>query len=85
MKAKLFILSTVLKIQDFAFRQDGYLPKHKVGIEIDEYDHVEGDPKYEKERRKLIKDHGITIIRTNPDAADFNINRLIKLNTLINY
>ena len=24
-----------------------------------------------------MKDHGITVIRTNPDAADFNINRLI--------
>ena len=85
LKAKLFILNTVLKIKDFAFRQDGYLPKHKVGIEIDEYDHVDSDPKYEKERRKLIKDHGITVIRTNPDAADFNINRLIKLNTYANY
>ena len=74
-----------MKIKDFVFRQDGYLPKHKVGIEIDEYDPVDSDPKYEKERRKLIKDHGITIIRTNSDAADFNINRLIKLNTLLNY
>ena len=74
-----------MKIKDFVFRQDGYLSKHKVGIEIDEYDPVDSDPKYEKERRKLIKDHGITIIRTNLDAADFNINRLIKLNTLLNY
>ena len=57
-------------------RFDGYPPKYKVGIEIDEYD-VDRDPEYEKERQKQIKDHGITVIRTNPDAADFNINRLI--------
>ena len=25
----------------------------------------------------MIENHGITIIRTNPDAADFNINQLI--------
>ena len=25
----------------------------------------------------MIENHGISIIRTNPDAADFNINRLI--------
>ena len=25
----------------------------------------------------MIESHGITIIRTNPDTADFNMNRLI--------
>ena len=25
----------------------------------------------------MIESYGITVIRTNPDAADFNINRLI--------
>ena len=30
-----------------------------------------------KKRRKLIKDHGIKVIKTNPDAAGVNINRLI--------
>ena len=25
----------------------------------------------------MMESHGITIIRTNPDAADFDINRLI--------
>ena len=25
----------------------------------------------------MIESHGITIIRTNPDAADFDMNRLI--------
>ena len=44
---------------------------------IYEYDNVDRDHKYEKERQKLIKDHGNTAIRTNPDSADFNIDRLI--------
>ena len=26
----------------------------------------------------MIEGHGITIIRTNPDAADFDMNKLIK-------
>ena len=30
-----------------------------------------------KKRRKLIKDHGIKVIKTNPDAAGVNINRLM--------
>ena len=28
-------------------------------------------------RQLMIESHGITIIRTNPDATDFDINRLI--------
>ena len=31
-----------------------------------------------KSRQLMIESYGITVIRTNPDAADFNINRLIK-------
>ena len=30
-----------------------------------------------KSRQLMIESYGITVIRTNPDAADFNINRLI--------
>ena len=26
----------------------------------------------------MIESHGITIIRTNPDATDFDMNRLLK-------
>ena len=58
-------------------RLDLYLSEYKVGTEIDEYDHAHRDPEYEKERQKLIKDYRIMIIRTNPDAPEFNINRLI--------
>ena len=32
---------------------------------------------YKQSRQFLIESHGITIIRTNPDDADFDINRLI--------
>ena len=58
-------------------RLDAYLLKYKIGIEIDEYDHEGRDPKYEQSRQLMIEDHWITVIRTNPDAADFIINRLI--------
>ena len=63
--------------------------KYKLGIEIDEYNHEGRNPNYEKSRqlitkkvdkklrRKQIESHGITTIRTNPDAADFDMNRLI--------
>ena len=32
---------------------------------------------YEKSRQLMVESHRITIIRTNPDAADFYMNRLI--------
>ena len=39
--------------------------------------HESRNSNYEKYRQLMIESHGVTIIRTNPDAADFNINRLI--------
>ena len=59
-------------------RIDAYFSKYKLGIEVDEYNHEDRDSNYEKNRQSMIENHGITIIRTNPDAADFNINKLIK-------
>ena len=35
-----------------------------------------------KNRQSVIENHGTTIIRTNPDDVDFNINKLI--NTSVN-
>ena len=58
-------------------RLDPYFSEYKLEIEIDEYDHESRNSNYEKSRQLMIESHGITIIRTNPDAADFNINRLI--------
>ena len=58
-------------------RLDAYFPKYKLGIEVDEYNHKYRDPNYEQSRQFMIESHGITIIRTNPDDANFNMNKLI--------
>ena len=58
-------------------RLDAYFPKCKLGIEIDEYDHEGRKYEYEQSRQFMIESHGITFIRTNPDAADFDMNRII--------
>ena len=58
-------------------RLDAYFPKYKLGIEVDEYDQKYRDPDYEQSRQFMIESHGLTIIRTNPDDANFNMNRLI--------
>ena len=58
-------------------RLDAYFPKYKIGREVDEYNHEDRNFKYEKSRQFVIESHGITIIRTNPGEADFNINKLV--------
>ena len=58
-------------------RLDAYFSKYKLGIEVDKYNHEGRNSNYEKSRQLMIETHEITIIRTNPDAADFDINRLI--------
>ena len=59
-------------------RLDCYFSKHKLGVEIDEYGNVDRDFEYEKSRQLMIeKKLGCKIIRINPDAAGFNIHRLI--------
>ena len=58
-------------------RLDAYFPKYKLGIDVDEYDQKYRDPDYEQSRQFMIESHGLTIIRTNPDDANFNMNRLI--------
>ena len=57
-------------------RLDAYLPKYKLGIEADEYDHEYRDPNYKESRQLMIEGYGITVIRTNPEAPNC-INRLI--------
>ena len=55
-----------------------YFSKHKLGIEIDEYGHVDRNFEDEESRQLIIEEKlGCKIIRTNPDAADFSIYRLI--------
>ena len=58
-------------------RLDAYFSNHKLGIEVDEYNHEGRNSNYEKSRQLMIESHGIAIIRNNPYAADFDINRLI--------
>ena len=58
-------------------RLDAFFSNYKLGIEGDEYNHVGRNSNYEKSRQLMIESHRITIIRTNSDAADFNMNRLI--------
>ena len=54
-----------------------YFSKHKLGIEVDKYNHKGRNSNYEKSRQLMIERRGITIIKTNPDASDFDMNRLI--------
>ena len=58
-------------------RLDAYFPKHKLGTEVDEYNHEGRNFEYEQSRQFMIESHEITIIKTNPDDADFNMNRLL--------
>ena len=54
-------------------RLDAYFPKYKLGIEIDEYNYDGRNFESEQSRQFMIESNGITIIRTNPDAADFDM------------
>ena len=58
-------------------RIDAYFSKYKLGIEVNKYNDQGRNSKYEQSRQLMIESHGITIIRTNPDAADFDMNRII--------
>ena len=60
-------------------RLDAYFPKYKLGIEVDEYNHEGRNFEYEQSRQLMKESYGIAIIRTNLDAADFDMNRLINL------
>ena len=59
-------------------RLDAYFSKYKLGIEVDEYNHEGRNFEYKLSGQFMIVNHGITIIRTNSGAADFEMNRLIK-------
>ena len=57
-------------------RLDAYLPKRKLWIKVDEYDHEYRDAEYERSSQLMIESNEITVIRTNPEALNC-INRLI--------
>ena len=59
------------------YRIDLYFYKYKLAIEIDELGHNDRNTDYEiKRQREIEKELDFVFIRTNPDAADFKMNRL---------
>ena len=57
---------------------DYYLPEYRLAIEIDENNHKDRDPIYEKDREKQLKKIlGCQFIRCNPDDPDFSIGDLL--------
>ena len=59
------------------YRINLYFYEYKLAIEIDESDHNDRNIDYEiKRQREIEKELNRVFIRTNPDAADFGMNRL---------
>jgi very-short-patch-repair endonuclease len=60
------------------FRIDLYLPDQKLAIEVDEHNHADRDPSYEKEREMYIKAQlGCKFLRINPDSEGFKLSTCI--------
>jgi len=60
------------------YRIDLYMPKYKLAIECDEFDHCDRDKDHEQIRETFIKNKlKCTFIRFNPDATNFNIFEVI--------
>ena len=58
-------------------RIDLYFYEHNFAIEIDDLGHNDRNTDYEIKRKSEIeKELNCVFIRANPDAADFNMNRL---------
>ena len=56
------------------FRIDLYLLNQKLAIEIDEHNHADRDPTYEREREMYIKAQlGCKFLRINPDSKGFKL------------
>ena len=49
------------------------MPEYKIEIEIDECNDEDRSFNYEQSRTKMIENHEITLIRTNPDDPNFGI------------
>jgi len=61
-----------------SYRIDLYLPKVKLAIEFDEFNHRKYDLEAERKREQEIQQHlGCTFFRYNPDDKNFNIFRMI--------
>lgn len=61
-----------------SYRLDLYFIDNKIAIECDEFDHKDRDQDYETNREEFITETlGCTFIRFNPDAADFDIFKVL--------
>lgn len=73
-----FIYPYSVKNKTSKYIIDYYLPDYKIAIEIDEFDHSDRDPKYEKKRENFLKKKlGCIFIRCNPDDHKFTISGLL--------
>ena len=60
-----------------SYKIDLYFYEHKLEIQVDELGHNDRNTDYESKRQREIENElNCIFIRTNPDAADFNINEL---------
>ena len=64
-------------------RLDAYFSNHKLEIEVDKYNREGRNSNCGKSRQSMIESQGITIIRTNPDASDFEIRPINQMYTHI--
>lgn len=78
-------LYTVNKNSKNRYIIDYYLPKYKIAIEIDEFDHKDRNAKYETKREQFLKKRlKCKFIRCNPDDPDFSIMEIIgKIHSVI--
>ena len=74
----------ILQYSVLGYRVDAYLPKHKLGIEIDEQGHNHGSIDYEIEIKTATeKELGRKFIRIDRDKEGFDVN--IELGRIQNY
>ena len=69
---KLFLNEHI--IEEFSplnYRTDFTFKKHILVVEIDEKEHADRDPDYEKKRQKYLEKLGYYFIRINPDKKGF--------------
>lgn len=74
--------SSIESIKEFkigTYRIDLYIPKYKIAIECDEYNHKSYEPSKEMEREKFIKEQlGCEFVRFNPNVKGFRVVNVIR-------
>ena len=60
-----------------AYRVDLCFTDHALVVECDEMNHVDRDPIAEHAREAFIKDAGFSMIRFNPNSANFDLSNVI--------